>query len=186
MSLVHVSGDPSLDFLGTRSERHTTDREELTDPELLSRWYVDAGLVTVPPTVAAADLRTALEVREHLFEAITSWMRGAACPEGAREAVNRAAARTPPRPRLSGGGTVGVEGDASACLSAVVRSGLQLMRTVEPGQVRWCADGTCTHPFLDTSRAQARRWCDMASCGTRHKQRLHRARVSGTGSPTTR
>lgn len=178
MSLVHVSGDPSLDFLGTRSERNTTDREELTDPELLARWYVDAGLITVPPMVDATHLDAAVAVREHLFEVITSWMRGARAGDAARGEVNRAAAFPPPRAQLSVEGVVTVDGDASSCLSAVVRSGLQLMRTVEPGQVRWCADSTCTHPFLDVSRAQARRWCDMASCGTRHKQRLHRAKLA--------
>ena len=38
-----------------------------------------------------------------------------------------------------------------------------------PERVRRCAAGSCVLVFLDTSRNGTRRWCSMASCGSRAK-----------------
>jgi predicted RNA-binding Zn ribbon-like protein len=176
MSLVHVAGHPALDFLGTVSERGTSDQEEFLEPSDLAHWFVDAGYVSHPPTVTQQDLARATELREHLYVVLSRWMDGRRIPDRARSAVNDATQADPPHPVLHRDGAISVHGSVSACLSAVARSALELMAAVPPAQVRWCADDSCTHPFLDTSRAQARRWCDMATCGTRNKQREFRAR----------
>ncbi|HKY50726.1 MAG TPA: CGNR zinc finger domain-containing protein [Candidatus Limnocylindria bacterium] len=43
--------------------------------------------------------------------------------------------------------------------------------------MRNCADANCRRLFIDRSRNRTRRWCDMAACGNRAKQRRMRARA---------
>jgi predicted RNA-binding Zn ribbon-like protein len=176
--LVHVAGHPALDFVGTVAERTGAHVEQFVSPQLLADWYVAAGIVTLAPAVDAVDLDRARGLREQLYRVITAWMEDRPSGAAARRAVNETAAGTPPVPSVDGSGAVRIVGDAEACLAAVARSALGLMSTTPRHQVRWCADSECTHLFLDTSRAQQRRWCDMASCGTRNKQRQHRARIA--------
>jgi predicted RNA-binding Zn ribbon-like protein len=45
-------------------------------------------------------------------------------------------------------------------------------------RVKACEGQNCTLVFADHTRAQARRWCSMASCGNRAKQAAHRNRLN--------
>ncbi|MEV8374387.1 CGNR zinc finger domain-containing protein [Kribbella sp. NPDC056861] len=50
------------------------------------------------------------------------------------------------------------------------------------GRLRACEnDAECTLFLIDRSKANARRWCSMSSCGNRLKARRHQARVRSTG-----
>ena len=40
-----------------------------------------------------------------------------------------------------------------------------------------CASDSCDWLFLDISRNQMRRWCDMKTCGNRDKARRHYERT---------
>jgi len=42
--------------------------------------------------------------------------------------------------------------------------------------IRSCEGAICTLMFLDRTKAHARRWCSMATCGNRAKAAAHRAR----------
>jgi predicted RNA-binding Zn ribbon-like protein len=53
----------------------------------------------------------------------------------------------------------------------IVRSAADLVTSEEVGRVRECASETCAWLFLDGSRNQRRKWCDMATCGNRAKAR---------------
>ncbi|MCL4370559.1 MAG: CGNR zinc finger domain-containing protein [Chloroflexi bacterium] len=66
----------------------------------------------------------------------------------------------------------------------VARSAGELLTSSELGRVRKCAGYPCGRLFLDTSRNQSRRWCDMKSCGNLAKARRHYARIrAGTRIP---
>lgn len=54
----------------------------------------------------------------------------------------------------------------------------------DPRGLRLCEAETCRWLFLDDTRNQRRRWCDMATCGSRAKMRSYRARRSGSPSPS--
>ncbi len=43
-------------------------------------------------------------------------------------------------------------------------------------RVKACASADCRYAFLDTSRNRSRRWCEMAYCGNRAKNRAWRQR----------
>ncbi|WP_205719894.1 CGNR zinc finger domain-containing protein [Agromyces luteolus] len=47
----------------------------------------------------------------------------------------------------------------------------------EGSRIRPCAASDCQHFFIDTSRANTRRWHSMETCGNRAKARRHSARA---------
>jgi predicted RNA-binding Zn ribbon-like protein len=178
MSMVHVAGNPALDLVGTVSERGTHDAEELVSPQSLAQWYVDAGLVTRRPPVTDEDLTAAVALREHLYPLVRSLVDGTPPPARHRTALNRAARGPVPVQSIDAHGRRTTRGDAAACLVAVARAAIELFDRDDGAVVRFCADETCTHPFLDRSRTKQRRWCDMASCGDRAKVRRFRGRTT--------
>jgi len=179
MSMVHVAGNPALDLVGTVTSRGTLDADELTTPDVLAQWYVDAGIVTRRPVVDERHLAAAVALREQLFPLVESLAGGTALPDRHRTALNRAARGPVPVVAVSPDGRRTTSGDADACLVAVARAAVELFDRADGAVVRFCADETCTHPFLDRSRTRRRRWCDMASCGDRAKVRRYRAQPSG-------
>jgi len=56
-----------------------------------------------------------------------------------------------------------------------------LLTEPELARVRQCPveSGGCGWLFLDTSRSNNRRWCDMRTCGNRAKARAHYSRTGG-------
>ncbi len=176
--MVHVAGNAALDFVGTVTERGTRDEDELVTTDTLARWYVDAGLVSSRPAVDETDLAAAVALREHLFALVRCLVDGSPLPDHHRTALNRAVCGTGPVETLDRDGRRTAHGDAGACLVAVARSAIELFDRTDGAVVRFCADETCTHPFLDRSRSKRRRWCDMASCGDRAKVRRYRAQTS--------
>jgi predicted RNA-binding Zn ribbon-like protein len=56
-------------------------------------------------------------------------------------------------------------------LDPIVRSAADLLVSSEVRKVKICGDYECGWFFLDSSRNQSRRWCDMKDCGNRAKAR---------------
>ena len=56
-------------------------------------------------------------------------------------------------------------------LNPIVRSAADLLVSSELRKVKVCGDHECRWLFLDSSRNQSRRWCDMKDCGNRAKAR---------------
>ena len=55
--------------------------------------------------------------------------------------------------------------------------------TARPERLRRCAAASCVLVFFDTSRNGTRRWCSMASCGSRAKAAdYYQRRTARTGS----
>ena len=175
MSVVHVAGNVALDFVGTVSERGTRNEEGLDSGPTLGRWYVEAGLVDRTPPVMESELDRARQLREHLFDVVTALLGGTPIPERSRLALNRAASQQGPISSVGPDGRRVRRGNASACLAAVAQAGVDLVNPSDGAILKLCADDLCTHPFLDRSRAKARRWCDMDTCGDRAKVRRYRA-----------
>ena len=55
----------------------------------------------------------------------------------------------------------------------------------DPRGLRLCEADSCRWLFLDDTRNQRRRWCDMATCGSRAKMRSYRARQRSSSSPVS-
>lgn len=103
--------------------------------------------------------------------------------EGAVAEVNRVLARSAGTRRLevADGGVRAVfvpGGDAFAALLLPVAESAAAALTAEgTDRVKRCAGRGCSRVFLDATRNGTRRWCAMAGCGNREKQRRHRGRA---------
>jgi predicted RNA-binding Zn ribbon-like protein len=75
--------------------------------------------------------------------------------------------------------------DLAAVLLPIVESTIAVL-TAEAERVRVCADPSCAWLFLDSTKNQTRRWCDMKVCGNRSKVRRFRRRAGATRTRATK
>jgi len=54
-------------------------------------------------------------------------------------------------------------------LNPIIHSAAEILASDELKKVKACADSACGWLFIDVSRNQSRRWCDMKDCGNRAK-----------------
>ncbi|WP_242614539.1 CGNR zinc finger domain-containing protein [Actinomadura roseirufa] len=165
---------------GTLADRGRSERfERLARPADLGRWCVESGCTGVAPACTETDLVRARELREAIQRVGEALAAGV--PPGSEDVtvINRAAAESPSAPELSADATsVRWNGDGvEAVLSMVARDLIALCDSEYRGRVRICGNPDCGVPFVDTSRAGARRWCSMKTCGALAKKRAYRARL---------
>ncbi|MBO1418158.1 ABATE domain-containing protein [Streptomyces sp. FH025] len=167
-------------FAGTLADRGTDVRfERLARPEDLSRWAVQSGCTTVAPTCTETDLDHARRLREAVQR--TGQALAAETPPDPEDIalINSAAAEPTSVPALSADATTvrWNGGGVAAVLSMVARDLIALCDSEHRTRVRICGNPACGTPFVDTSRAGARRWCSMKTCGALVKKRAYRARI---------
>lgn len=167
---------PVLNFVPTVAERGTSDEELLVTPDDLVHWAAQAGLVDDVVTVTPRQLDQAKALREAAYGLVAALIEQEAPDPGHRERVNEAARRPGPRLRLDADGAVHREGGVSAMLAVIARDCLDLHDDADGPLLRWCADASCTRPFVDRSRGHRRRWCGMKGCGDRAKAAAYRQR----------
>ncbi len=126
--------------------RHSSREELLTEPEVLSDWAVQAGLLDVAVDVSDDDL------------------------------LNERASGPQLTPRLLRTGAVRREGTTSQLLASLAADLLDLLAGTDIENVKRCAGPDCTRLYLDASRAKSRQWCGMGTCGNRAKVQAFRAR----------
>jgi predicted RNA-binding Zn ribbon-like protein len=177
-----VAGRLSLDFVATISERGTTDLERLSTPDDLAGWIELADVLDRRVSISDGQLAAAKGLREGLYASLTAWTQGGSLAERHRRIVNAAAASSPPTPVLARDGHVYREGNIESVLALLARDALELADSPDLDLVRWCADRSCTRPFVDRSRGHRRRWCGMRGCGDRAKAAAYRRRRRD-GSP---
>ena len=54
-------------------------------------------------------------------------------------------------------------------LNPIIHSAAEILVSDELKKIKTCADSACGWLFIDVSRNQSRRWCDMKDCGNRAK-----------------
>jgi predicted RNA-binding Zn ribbon-like protein len=170
-----VTGSLALDLVATVAERTTTCLEKLPDPAALADWVALAALLDGPPAVSRAGLDHARALREALYGLVSAVIDGRPPAVVDLAVVNDEAYAAPPVPQADPDGVVHLAGNLRAALSAVARSGLELLVPGD-GVLRWCAGERCTRAFVDRSRGHRRRWCGMAGCGDRAKAAAYRER----------
>lgn len=166
-------------FAGTLGDRGLSQPyERLTTPDDLARWCAESGCVDAPPPCTEADLDRAKALREAIQRAGAALAAGSSIGTSDIAIINRAAARPPSVPVLSpDGAEMRWSGDGlDAALSLVARDLIALCASPLRDRVRICGSAACGVPFVDTSRAGARRWCSMNTCGATAKKRAYRAR----------
>jgi len=191
MAYEFIAGDLGLDFVNTLEHHEGPVQEDvLTSWRDLVDWTVGAGLATPQgagvlfalgkrnPRAANAVFRRALQLRDCLYRIVTALLAerhpeaddlrlfNAFLAEAQAAVVLRAAPGnlvldlpvSPERPL--------------SLLGPVVTAAARLLTSPETvALIRRCDAETCRQFFVDRSKNQSRRWCDMKLCGNRAKAR---------------
>ncbi len=166
-------GRLSVDFTATLGKRWGPVVERVSGPADLARWFMEAGMSTEPAEVSATHLAEALELREALYRLFTGASTDIAV-------VNRWIARPVAGSLLQiAAGTLtrlAPATDTRGLLGLLARDGADLLTGPWAHRIRECAREDCSLLFVDESRAGARRWCSMETCGARSKMARYRSR----------
>jgi len=187
-------GNLALDFANTVSNRPTDHAiERLTDYRQLVFFGMESGVCTLTDRlfVAAARapgqaqnvLQKAIQFREALFAIFSAIVERRAIPDNALMRLNLTLqeasqhGRIVYRDRRFVWEWVDMQHHLDSVLWAVARSAAELLLSDELPHLRICAAEDCAWLFLDRTKNQRRRWCDMKVCGNRVKARRHYERM---------
>ncbi|WP_191059005.1 CGNR zinc finger domain-containing protein [Geminicoccus harenae] len=192
-SLALVGGVLALDFANTAGGRDLPEPiEHLQAPRHLLDWSVHAsvlppelakaldGTMDADQKAAQALLAAALDLREaiHRVGSAIAGHRAPAAPDLAtlRQAAAAALAEAQLAPDEDGRCSLHFAPTpaTAAILGPIAWSALDLLRHGDLTRLKQCPAADCGWLFLDTTRNNSRRWCDMATCGNRTKARRHR------------
>jgi predicted RNA-binding Zn ribbon-like protein len=182
---------------------HASDHphETLHRYEDLLAWAAEKGAVTRrqagtlsrrarrDPGPAQGVLRRAIALREAIYRVFVARVAGAAPAGDDVTVLNRELHRALLHYRVeirAGGATwhlAAADAQPDGPLWPVVLAAVELLLSGElAGRVGQCADPSgCGWLFLDLSKNRSRRWCSIADCGNRAKQRRLKQRMSGSG-----
>ncbi len=201
----YIGGDPAIDLVNTVDwTSRGPEQERLTDYGRLTRWAEGAGILSAKsasslraqaqakPQEAEAAYRNALRVR-----AVLGWLfRAIAASEPAGDALddfNRLLGRALERMRVTPASGKHRAGPAlqlgwrdigeslDSVIWPVVWSAASLIVSEEAPRIRICGGPDCGWMYVDRSRNQLRRWCQMETCGTREKSRRRYRRMRTGG-----
>lgn len=204
LPFLYVGGDPALDLVNTVDY---TDRgleqERLTGYDRVIEWAEGAKVLStrqaaalraqarVRSREAEAALRTTLRVREvlsRLFGALAQGESGGEALDDFNRLLGQAlrhmrVTRAGERPRRGLPLRLGWE-DFETSLESIVWSAVwsaaSLIVSEEASRLRVCGGPDCGWMYVDRSRNQLRRWCQMETCGTREKSRRRYERSRAT------
>jgi predicted RNA-binding Zn ribbon-like protein len=125
---------------------------------------------------ARAVFRDAIELRELFYRVFSAVALGDTADAEDLGALNRRLAEAAGHRRLVPNGdrmqwAWSDQDDLHCMLWPIVQSAAELLTSDRLHSLRQCAASNCTWLFLDNSRNQSRRWCDMKTCGNREKVR---------------
>ena len=191
-----TGGHPALDFANTVDDRPgERPKDHLGRYADLLAWGRQAGVLTDEqarrlareaerrPAAAAAVLRRAVDLREAIYRIFLAVGGGGEPAPADLTTLNGALADALARARVVPAG-VGegfawgwADDDAlERVLWPVARSAADLLVSDQVPHVRVCSAHDCHWLFMDWSRNQSRRWCNMQSCGNRAKARRFQQR----------
>lgn len=155
------------------------DTDLLRDLDSARSWLADAGLVEAGVPVGPEDLPLAREVRESIRALLIANADATDAPgEGELEPLVALARDHRPRVRVTPGGHVHLDTDPG-----LAGAWLRLLIIIRDAQadgswarLKACENDECRWAFYDRSHSRRGRWCDMAVCGNRMKNRDLRAR----------
>jgi predicted RNA-binding Zn ribbon-like protein len=191
----HLTGGTlCLDFANTLSwRRGSSPIERLSDYKDLIAFGRQAGVINAAeartlraaaarqPRRAARTYREALELRALIDRIFTKIVEGRTAERADLAALNARLAEVAASMRVVRNRRAYAWHDTGEALdgmlAAIVRSAAALLTSVELAKLHRCAADDCGWLFVDLSRNQRRRWCDMRVCGNRAKARRHHHRA---------
>jgi predicted RNA-binding Zn ribbon-like protein len=193
-TLALVGDAPAFDLANTASGRGgPRAQDHLRTAEHVVAWARHAGVLTEAsaralrrlisrPRLAAELLARTRELRDLLYE-IGAVIAAGAAPRAAQlDRLARIHARALAHARLAPAGSgLAWRWDAAgapvdAVLGPLALSAIDLVSRADRTRVKQCAGDHCGWLFLDTTKNNRRRWCEMEVCGNRAKQKRLRGR----------
>jgi predicted RNA-binding Zn ribbon-like protein len=179
-----------IDFVNTLSWRgREVPEEELHHYSDLIKWSRQVGIITAQnakkllkkadrnPAAGKKVLSGAVGLRETIYRIFTAIIENQNPAKEDLAAFNSHLANTMVFSQIINTKN-GFEWDSSGdksemdwVLNPVIRSAADLLVSQELKKLKFCSDPMCRWLFLDISRNQSRRWCDMKDCGNRAKAR---------------
>jgi predicted RNA-binding Zn ribbon-like protein len=190
-----IGGDAALDFVNTVTGRDESPRDWLDSYGRLLDWATRVRLLPERnlkalrrkarsnPAAAGSALAQAKALRESLFALISAIVAGAVPPRGALELLRQhwVVGIEAHALRLENSRVVAeVRGDAADLNLVAALVAYRMVQHVLPtptARLRICRGENCSWVFVDSSKAGARRWCDMAVCGNAAKSKRFYART---------
>lgn len=121
----------------------------------------------------AAQLHAALRALQAANNGITTHETADACG-----VLNHLVVHFGVRPRLDGDGDLHLVPDRlTDPVASLLVAALELMEVGEWRRFKLCREPTCHASYYDASKASAKTWCSMETCGSRDKMRRYRARA---------
>ena len=120
-------------------------------------------------------LKRGIKLRENIYQLFSAIIAGNRAATEALRLFNKYLAKTMQSVRIletRGGYHWSASGDKSRLdwlLNPIIYSAADLLVSDELKRVKSCCNPFCGWLFLDNSRNQSRRWCDMKDCGNRAK-----------------
>jgi predicted RNA-binding Zn ribbon-like protein len=159
-------------FTGTLTERRGDAVERIPTPQRLLDWLAVNGLAVDSCTPAQLDL--ARELRESIHAAATAAANQEALPDPAVDVINSFSVGGRAVATLTPDGTrrwqLGPASRVEDALSVIAADAVAVLAGERDGKLALCASPTCRAAFFDTSQSRTRKWCDMGTCGNRHKK----------------
>jgi predicted RNA-binding Zn ribbon-like protein len=187
----YCGGQLALDFTNTVGDRGARPVEHFDTFGDIVAWAESRGVISkhdagllrqhaaANPDAARRAWRGAVTLREAVYAVLTAAAAQRKPKPADLDIVNGAVRQTFQRAALTPAGdrfTLETTADRGLdlVLAPVVRATVDLLTSDALSHVGRCADDECQWLFLDTTRSRTRRWCDMKSCGNRHKVRRFR------------
>jgi predicted RNA-binding Zn ribbon-like protein len=187
-------GNLALDFANTVSYRPTPQAtERLVDYNHLVFFGMESGvysrvdrlfaLAGQSPGRGKSALQKAIQFREALFAIFSAVVERRAIPGNALALLNVMLQEATEHGRLVDTNRrfewewVGMDCDLESVLWPIARAAVDLLLSDQLAHLRQCAAEDCAWLFIDQTKNQRRRWCDMKVCGNRVKARRHYERV---------
>jgi predicted RNA-binding Zn ribbon-like protein len=166
------------DFVNTTD--HETGTDDLTTRAALTRYLVEAGLLTGPGRASADDLALALRLRAGLRRALELNHDG----DGSAPDALDAALRELPVALAWTDGQTTLRPAAGGVRGALARIGLAA-HDAATADIWWrlkiCAYDECEWAYYDHSKNRSRNYCEYG-CGNKLKTRAYRARQRAAAS----
>jgi predicted RNA-binding Zn ribbon-like protein len=147
----------------------------------LEQWLADAGEVTPGGLSALAEPPTELLTLREGLRQLAAVNCGAQADRAVVAEAGAVLRQAPLLVDLAAGGEphlTTADGDDPARLAVAVAAAayLAIQARGEWPRLKVCASPDCRWAFVDSTRNRSRRWCDMAGCGNRAKNRNWRHR----------
>lgn len=176
------TGRLCLDFVATVGWRLATPLERLPLPGDLARWFVEAHLCEIEPSVAVAQHTGAMALREAIYRSACAILTHSLPDAADVILINAWAAQPIAVPQLDEATLLvcwQAEQPVEAALAAVARDTVELLGGRDVELLGVCEGAGCGMVFINGSRSKRRRWCSMAECGNLSKVHGYRQRRKG-------